>query len=437
MRAARSAGALDCASPVCRRGQQVRMFRGLWRSPGRGGSRVIRRSEATRTSRDPHAPDPPQPTALISLSDASFDYGREKILRGVTVALHPGQKYALVGANGAGKTTLLSALAGELELPGGVRQLAGAVAIRLSAAGDDPGAGRRAARGRLQETVADAAFARERELERRLHEVAALLTREPAAAEQARLVHEQGRLQDEFERRDGYTMQRAAGDGAARRGPGARDLGSPRRTAQRRRAAAGGAGGGAAGARRPAAAGRAHQPSGPRSRASGWRGSWTRFAGRGGDRLARPALPGSRGPAHPAPGPRPGGQLQRQLHLLRRAEPPALRAGPGAVAAPADEDQTDRGVHPPQHRRPEDQAGPVAAQAAGQGGAAGAAHARTRAVPLPAGARRGRAAAPSWRRTAWARARAGVRCCATSTCTSRAATGSASSAPTAAASRRC
>jgi len=59
--------------------------------------------------------------ALLSLNNAHFDYGREKILRGVTFALQPGVKYALVGANGAGKTTLLAALAGELELPGGVR----------------------------------------------------------------------------------------------------------------------------------------------------------------------------------------------------------------------------------------------------------------------------------------------------------------------------
>ena len=40
--------------------------------------------------------------ALLSLNDARFDYGREKILRGVNLALQPGVKYALVLALLAG-----------------------------------------------------------------------------------------------------------------------------------------------------------------------------------------------------------------------------------------------------------------------------------------------------------------------------------------------
>jgi ATP-binding cassette subfamily F protein 3 len=142
--------------------------------------------------------------ALLSLNGAHFDYGREKILRGVVIALQPGVKYALVGANGAGKTTLLAALAGQLELPGGVRQSQGSARIELlrqesSLAGEDM-------ERLLLPTVADLAFAREREIEAELAQVAGQL----AAADEADhddLVARQGRLQDEFERRDGYSVQ--------------------------------------------------------------------------------------------------------------------------------------------------------------------------------------------------------------------------------------
>jgi len=143
--------------------------------------------------------------ALLSLHNAHFDYGREKIMRGVDLTLQPGVKYALVGANGAGKTTLLAALVGDLELQDGSRQVSGGVTIRqlrqettlnLSADGDD----------RLREVVAAGAFQRERELEQRLAGLAAEIARaEPA--DHDRLVAEQGRRQEEFERLDGYTMK--------------------------------------------------------------------------------------------------------------------------------------------------------------------------------------------------------------------------------------
>jgi len=142
---------------------------------------------------------------MLSLSDATFDYGRERILAGATVAIHPGQKCALVGANGAGKTTLLSVMAGELALHGGVRQTAGRVEIRFLRQETtlDPAA----ADARLLPAVADSAFARERELERELVDVAARLAAASGARELEELTRQQGRLQEEFERRDGYTMQ--------------------------------------------------------------------------------------------------------------------------------------------------------------------------------------------------------------------------------------
>ena len=143
--------------------------------------------------------------ALLSIQNGYFDYGREKILRGVTVALHLGGKYALVGANGAGKTTLLAAMAGELQLQGGTRQVMGSATVRMlrQETTIDPDA---CDNGLLKETVAGAAFARERQLERQL----AQLGVELAAAkpeDQVALVELQGRLQQEFEHLDGYGMQ--------------------------------------------------------------------------------------------------------------------------------------------------------------------------------------------------------------------------------------
>ncbi len=55
--------------------------------------------------------------------------------------------------------------------------------------------------------MAGQAFAREREIEAELAEVARRIAATAEPAEQAALVQQQGRLQDEFERRDGYAMQ--------------------------------------------------------------------------------------------------------------------------------------------------------------------------------------------------------------------------------------
>jgi ATP-binding cassette, subfamily F, member 3 len=145
--------------------------------------------------------------ALLSLTDAHFDFGREKILRGVSLSLHPGLKCALVGANGSGKTTLLALLAGDIELQGGVRQAMGGVRVQLlrqetsleTEAGDlRP----------LLEVVGEAAFKKERDLERELAALANELTgagNNPGGLDA--IIERQGRLQAEYERVDGYTVQ--------------------------------------------------------------------------------------------------------------------------------------------------------------------------------------------------------------------------------------
>jgi ATP-binding cassette subfamily F protein 3 len=146
--------------------------------------------------------------ALISLQAVSFDYGREPILQGVDVTILSGVKYALVGVNGVGKTTLLAALHGELPLPETARQVAGATRVGMlhQETALDP---TRGAPIRTFDGVARAAFAAELDLEAELEKVAGALAsgRPLHGMTQEELIQRQGRLQSEYERRDGYTWR--------------------------------------------------------------------------------------------------------------------------------------------------------------------------------------------------------------------------------------
>jgi ATP-binding cassette subfamily F protein 3 len=142
--------------------------------------------------------------SLLSLLDADFDFGRETILSHVHLNLLPGVKYALVGANGAGKTTLLSVLAGELPLNGGTRQVSAGVRVRwlrqdmvLAAQGEDERP--------LRECVEQEAFGAELALEVDLARLSRQLAAGDEGVERERLTRELGRLQTEFEHREGYT----------------------------------------------------------------------------------------------------------------------------------------------------------------------------------------------------------------------------------------
>lgn len=59
------------------------------------------------------APEPPG-RPLAELRDVEAGYGKTPVLRGVDLAVHPGEIVALVGDNGAGKTTTVRLLAGLL-----------------------------------------------------------------------------------------------------------------------------------------------------------------------------------------------------------------------------------------------------------------------------------------------------------------------------------
>ena len=143
--------------------------------------------------------------ALLTLTDAAFDYGREKILAGVGLAVHQVTRYALVGPNGAGKTTLLGILAGEITLHGGQYTRSGGVSLRYLRQESVLGLTDEDSRT-LREAVRDTAYARELALQAELDEIGRELAA-AAPADQAALVTRQGRLQTEFERLGGYTLE--------------------------------------------------------------------------------------------------------------------------------------------------------------------------------------------------------------------------------------
>ena len=64
-------------------------------------------------------------SALLELRGLSVSYGGIQAVKGISLAVHPGEMVALIGANGAGKTTTLKAVAGMLAAPADSIQFAG------------------------------------------------------------------------------------------------------------------------------------------------------------------------------------------------------------------------------------------------------------------------------------------------------------------------
>ncbi|MGE5118452.1 MAG: ABC transporter ATP-binding protein [Betaproteobacteria bacterium] len=60
-------------------------------------------------------------TALLEIADLHVGYGRVEAVRGVSLALAPGEIVSVIGPNGAGKTTLLGAAMGLLPSKGALR----------------------------------------------------------------------------------------------------------------------------------------------------------------------------------------------------------------------------------------------------------------------------------------------------------------------------
>jgi branched-chain amino acid transport system ATP-binding protein len=66
------------------------------------------------------------PDAVLILDDVRAGYGDVAVLRGVSLAVLPGEVVALVGPNGVGKTTTLRAISGLIRPTGGAIRFAGA-----------------------------------------------------------------------------------------------------------------------------------------------------------------------------------------------------------------------------------------------------------------------------------------------------------------------
>jgi zinc transport system ATP-binding protein len=62
---------------------------------------------------------------IIEVENVSFSYGREEVLRNITLQIHKGDYIGLIGPNGAGKTTLLKIILGLLPLQAGNIKLFG------------------------------------------------------------------------------------------------------------------------------------------------------------------------------------------------------------------------------------------------------------------------------------------------------------------------
>ncbi|WP_293032550.1 ABC transporter ATP-binding protein [Natronococcus sp.] len=56
--------------------------------------------------------------ALLELTDVHVRYGKAHALKGISLAVEPGEIYGVIGPNGAGKTTMLNAIAGFIDYEG-------------------------------------------------------------------------------------------------------------------------------------------------------------------------------------------------------------------------------------------------------------------------------------------------------------------------------
>ncbi|MDR2613547.1 MAG: ATP-binding cassette domain-containing protein [Deltaproteobacteria bacterium] len=146
--------------------------------------------------------------SLVTFSEVTRFYGRQEVLKGVTLSIESGERIGLVGRNGAGKTTIIRLILEEEQPDGG--QVVRARGLKIGYLPQEiltqPGK-------RLLELVLDTdpEYRRVEEALRRIEgELAALAAGSRPEGEVMELVERQGALLHEFERLGGWEKEAAA-----------------------------------------------------------------------------------------------------------------------------------------------------------------------------------------------------------------------------------
>jgi len=133
--------------------------------------------------------------ALITTNNLTKSYGATDIFAGITLSIEKGSRLGIVGPNGVGKTTLLRILAGEDESSAGtVTRSKGVRSGYLSQEADF----------KMQGTLWDACHSVFENLIKQQNELHRL---EELMATNHDVLEEYGKLQEDFERRGGYTYE--------------------------------------------------------------------------------------------------------------------------------------------------------------------------------------------------------------------------------------
>jgi ATP-binding cassette, subfamily F, member 3 len=133
--------------------------------------------------------------SLLSVSSLTKSFGATDIFAGVTFSVAKGSRLAIVGPNGVGKTTLLRILAGEDEsTSGSVTRSRGVRSGYLSQEADF----------KMEGTLWDACHSVFENLIKQQNELHRL---EELMATDSNVIEQYGKLQEDFERRGGYTFE--------------------------------------------------------------------------------------------------------------------------------------------------------------------------------------------------------------------------------------
>ncbi|MBD2753096.1 ABC-F family ATP-binding cassette domain-containing protein [Spirosoma validum] len=158
---------------------------------------------------------------MISITNLSYYLGSRALYENASLHIKPNQKIGLIGLNGTGKSTLLRIINGEYQADGGTISKAGDVTLGflnqdlLSYQTDDSIL-----------SVAMQAFERQNQLQKQIDE----LLHEMETNYRDELVDKLGKVQEEFDALDGYTVQARAEEILEGLGFSTDDLQKPLRT---------------------------------------------------------------------------------------------------------------------------------------------------------------------------------------------------------------